>query len=96
MDKSGNVFGDPGFDAAEAEVLRVKTQLRIELEKEMKRRKLSQTAAAKLAGVDRPTFNKVITGKIAGVTIDKLVQMLSRLGKSVDVKVKRRQKRSTD
>ena len=31
---SGNVFEDLGFDPAEAEVLKVKTQLKIELEGE--------------------------------------------------------------
>ena len=90
---SGNVFEDLGFDPAEAEVLKVKAQLKIELEKEVKRRKLSQAAAAKLVGVDRPMLNKVMTGKLTDVTIDKMVQMNSRLGKSVDVKVKRQQKR---
>ncbi len=91
---SGNVFEDLGFDSAEAEVLKVKAQLKMELEKELIRRKLSQTAAAKLAGVDRPMLNKVMRGKLTGVTIDKMVQMHSRLGKSVDVKVKRQQKRT--
>ena len=86
---SGNVFHDLGFNAAEAEVLKVKTQLKIELEKEVKRQNLTQTAAAKLAGVDRPMFNKVMTGKLSGVTIDKIVQMHSRLGKRVDVLVGR-------
>lgn len=90
---SGNVFEDLGFDPAEAEVLKVKAQLKIELEKEVKRRKLSQAVAAKLVGVDRPMLNKVMTGKLTGVTIDKMVQMNSRLGQSVDVKVKRQQKR---
>lgn len=83
----GNVFEDLGFDPAEAEVLKVKTQLKIELEKEVKRRKLTQTAAAKLVGVDRPMFNKVMTGKLSSVSIDKMVQMHSRLGKRVDVRV---------
>ena len=93
---SGNVFEDLGFDSAEAEVLRVKAQLKMELEKELKRRKLSQTAAAKLAGVDRPMLNKVMRGKLTGVSIDKMVQMHSRLGKSVEVKVRRQQKRATE
>ena len=93
---SGNIFEDLGFDSAEAEVLKVKAQLKMELEKELNRRKLSQTAAAKLAGVDRPMLNKVMRGKLTGVTIDKMVQMHSRLGKSVDVKVKRQQKRSAE
>ena len=83
------MFEDLGFDAAEAEVLKVKTELMIELEKEVKRRGLTQTAAAELAGVDRPMFNKVMNGILSGVTIDKLVQMHSRLGKSVEVRVRR-------
>ncbi len=91
---SGNVFEDLGFDPAEAEVLKVKAQLKMELEKELKRRKLTQTAAAELAGVDRPMLNRVMTGKLTGVTIDKMVRMHSRLGKSVEVKVKRQQRRS--
>ena len=91
---SGNVFEDLGFDSAEAEVLKVKAQLKMELEKELNQRKLSQTAAAKLAGVDRPMLNKVMRGKLTGVTIDRMVQMHSRLGNSVDVKVKRQQRRS--
>ncbi len=94
INSSGNIFEDLGFDPAEAEVLKVKTQLKFELEKEVKRRNLSQTAAAKLAGVDRPMFNKVMTGKLTGVSIDKMVQMHSRLGKSVDVIVRKQSKRS--
>ena len=85
----GNVFEDLGFDAAEAEVLKVKTQLKLELEKELKRQKLTQTAAAKLIGVDRPMLNKVMTGKLDSISIDKIVLMNSRLGKTVDVKVKK-------
>jgi hypothetical protein len=46
------------------------------------------------AGVDRPIFNKVMTGKLTGVSIDKMVQMHSRLGKSVDVEVRNQSKRS--
>ena len=76
---SGNVFEDLGFDPAEAEVLKVKTQLKIALEKEVKR---------------RPMFNKVMTGKLSGISIDKMIQIHSRLGKSVDVRVKRTQKKS--
>ena len=93
---SGNIFEDLGFDSAEAEVLKVKAQLKMELEKELSRRKLNQTAAAKLAGVDRPMLNKVMRGKLTGVTIDKMVQMHSRLGKSVEVKVKRQQRRGAE
>lgn len=43
---SGNVFEDLGFDPAEAEVLKVKAQLKIELEKEVKRRKPSRSGKA--------------------------------------------------
>lgn len=52
---SGNVFEDLGFDPAKAEALKVKAQLKIELEKEVKWRKPSQTAVARLAGVDKET-----------------------------------------
>lgn len=92
-ESSGNVFSDLGFDPAEAEILKVKTQLQIELEKEVKRRGLSQTAAAKLVGVDRPLLNRLMRGKLSGVTIDKLVQIHCRLGKTVEVKIRSAGKR---
>lgn len=42
---SGNVFADLGFDNAEAQVLAMRADLKIELEKQLKAQELTQTAA---------------------------------------------------
>ena len=84
---SGNVFADMGFDPEEAAVMKVKTELRIALEKEIKRRKLTQEKAAELVGTTRPALNRILNGKLDKLSIDKMIQMTHRLGKDVSVKV---------
>ena len=51
---SGNVFLDLGFDTEEAENLRVRSELMMELAKLVKTRRLTQEKAAKLFGVTQP------------------------------------------
>lgn len=50
-------------------------------------RELSQVQAAKLCGTDQPTLSKVLRGRTASVTLDKLVCWLLALGRSVEVRV---------
>ena len=47
----GNIFEDLGFDPAEAEVLKVKARLKLDIEKEIRSRDLSQAKAAQLVGI---------------------------------------------
>lgn len=84
---SGNVFADMEFDPEEAAVMKIKAELKIALEKEIKRRNLTQAQAAELVGTTRPALNRILTGKLDKLSIDKMVQMHYRLGKQVTVKV---------
>jgi len=89
---SNNVFEDLGFDAAEAAILKIKAELQIGLELEIKKRNLSQGKAAKLLGITRPSLNRLINGHLDGVSIDKLVALHTRLGRKVSIKsVRKRQ-----
>ena len=90
--ESGNVFEDLGFDGAEAAILRIKAELQIGLELEIKRRKLTQGKAAELLGITRPSLNRLLNGHLDGVSIDKLVAMHARLGRTVSVKSTRKRK----
>ena len=86
---SGNVFKDVGFGPAEAESLRIRAELMVELSEFIRRKDLTQAQAAKLFGVSQPRISDLTRGKIALFTIDMLVTMLARAGRKVVVQTKR-------
>ena len=75
----GNVFPDLGFGAREAESLRLRAELMVEVRRLIRSRKLTQRAAANLLGVfTQPRISDLIRGKIDLFSIDTLVNMLAR------------------
>lgn len=82
---SGNVFTDLGFDVDEAEHLRLRSTLMIEVRKIIEARKLTQAEAARLFGVKQPQISNLAQGRIDLFSIDTLVGMLARAGIHVDV-----------
>ena len=94
---SGNIFEDLGFDPAEAEVLKVKAQLKLDIEKEINSRGLSQAKAAQLVGIARPAFNRLMNNKLEGISVDKMIHMKYLLGLGTEVrtvKIKRTKKKA--
>lgn len=90
MDRTkGNVFQDLGFSKAEAANLLVRSELMMEIQKIIEREGLTQKDAAKRLGVTQPKVSNLLNGKIDTFTIDKLVNMLARVGRRTDVKVVR-------
>jgi predicted XRE-type DNA-binding protein len=87
---SGNVFRDLGFDREQAEHLRVRSDLMIELSKLIGTRGLTQADAAKLFGVTQPRISDLKRGKIDRFSIDSLVEMLGHAGVRVSFTTTRR------
>jgi predicted XRE-type DNA-binding protein len=85
---SGNVFRDMGFTAAEAAELSTKSFLIDAIAETIKRRKLTQKAAAAIIGTDQPTLSKVLRGRMESVTIDRLAGWLTALGRTVEIHVR--------
>jgi predicted XRE-type DNA-binding protein len=85
---SGNVFEDVGFDREEAESLRIRADLMIELSELIRRKRLTQAQAAKFFGVSQPRVSDLVRGKIALFTIDMLVTLLARAGRKVIVQTR--------
>ena len=81
----GNVFDDLGFSADEAAGLARKTDLMLELERIVKRRRLNAVAAAKCFGVKKTVLAHLKSGDLDFFTADMLMQMLERAGKHVKV-----------
>ena len=84
---SRDVFQDLAFPEPEADNLRVRAFLMVELEKLIRRRGLTQTEAAELFGVAQPRVSDLVRGKIDHFTIDSLLNMLTRAGVEVEVRV---------
>jgi predicted XRE-type DNA-binding protein len=84
----GNVFADLGFSSEEAAVMAMKTQLHIEIMKAIKNRKLTRSQVEKLLDVPQPRVSELLSGKISGMTADRLTKYLYRLGREVKVSTK--------
>ena len=86
--RANNVFPDIGFPPHEAQNLRVRADLMIELIRIIRTRKLTQAMAAKLFRVSQPRVSALMTGKIDRFSIDALVEMLFRAGRRVEITTK--------
>lgn len=83
----GNVFADLGFTPEEAENLKVRSTLMMEIQKVIESRGLRQVEAAELFGVTQPRISELVRGKIDQFSIDSLVNMLAHAGFQVEVRV---------
>ena len=85
---SGNVFVDLGFAEPEEEL--TKAQLATQIRQIIKRRRLTQRAAAVVVGVDQPKVSALMNGRLANFSSDRLMRMLTALGQDVEIVVKER------
>jgi predicted XRE-type DNA-binding protein len=82
-ESSGNVFADLGLPDAEEHL--VKAQLAIEIGRILKRRKLTQQAAAELMGIDQPKVSHLLHGRLGGYSTERLLHFLTALGRDVEI-----------
>jgi predicted XRE-type DNA-binding protein len=87
---TGNVFKDLGFSDDEAENLKIRADLMIELTKLIEAQELTQTAAAELLGVTQPRVSDLMRGKIDRFSVDTLIEMLGHAGACVSFVVTQR------
>jgi len=83
---SGNVYADLGLP--DAEKLKIKTGLVIEIRKAMRRLGLTQQEAAKRMGITQPKVSDMMRGDFSNLSERKLMDCLSRLGYDIEIKVK--------
>lgn len=82
---SGNVFVDLGFE--DAEELQLKCGLIHEIRETIARRRLTQTEAARIAGMGQPALSKLLSGRNLSCSVEKLFSILNRLGYKIEVRV---------
>jgi predicted XRE-type DNA-binding protein len=85
---SGNVFEDLGFSPEESRVLTLKAQLAALILRVARERQLSQKDLGKIWGVPQPRVSEVLTGKLAVVGIERLIEFLGLLGVEIVFRTK--------
>ena len=83
---SGNVFADIGLPEPEDEL--AKAQLASCIRQVIKRRRLTQVAAASRMGIDQPKVSAILNGRLANFSGDRLMRLLTALGQDVEIRVK--------
>ncbi len=82
---SGNIFADLGFPDSEERL--AKTNLAIQINKLIKRKKLTQIQAAELLGIDQPKISALSTGKLSGFSLERLFRFLTILGQDITINI---------
>ncbi len=83
---SGNVFADLGLP--DAEKLKIKTGLMVEIRKAMRALGLTQQEAAKRMGIPQPKVSGMMRGDFTNLSERKLMDCLNRLGYDIEIKVR--------
>ena len=83
---SGNVFADLGLP--DADKLKIKSGLVIEIRRAMRRLGLTQQEAAKRMGITQPKVSDMMRGDFSNLSERKLMDCLNRLGYDIEIKVK--------
>jgi len=83
---SGNVFADLGL--RDADKLKIKSGLAIEITRAVRRLDLTQEEAARRMGIAQPKVSGLLRGDFTNLSERKLMECLNRLGYDIEIKVK--------
>jgi len=83
---SGNVFAD--VNLPDADKLKIKSGLVIEITKAVRTLGLSQEEAGRRMGLPQPKLSGLLRGDFSNISERKLMDCLNRLGYDIEIKVK--------
>jgi predicted XRE-type DNA-binding protein len=86
IESSGNVFADMGLPEAEEEL--TKAQFASHIRQVIKRRHLTQVAAASIMGIDQPKVSALLSGRLANFSSERLMRFLTALDQDVVITVR--------
>jgi predicted XRE-type DNA-binding protein len=85
---TGNVFADLGY--ADAVERQAKLRLAYALNQILDQRKLSQAEAANVLGVTQPKVSALRRYKLAGFSVERLMNLLTALDQDIDIVIRRK------
>lgn len=80
-----NIFEDIGFDKQEAANMKIRAELLLEIREYIRKKGLKQKDAAALLGINQPEVSALMRGHIFKFSIDALVNMLSKIGRELNI-----------
>ena len=83
---ASNVFADLGFDNPEE--MQLRADLVQQLRDIIKRRRLTQVAAAKLLGIRQPDLSALLHGHLTKYSLGRLLKFMTILDRDVQILVK--------
>lgn len=89
---SGNPYVDLGLP--EAEDMLVKAELARQIAQIVKGRHLTQQRAAELLGMTQPKLSEMLRGRFRGISQTKMIECLNRLGRDVNIVVRKANRRA--
>jgi len=89
---SNNPYADLG--RPDADEMRVKAELAHQIAQIIKSRHLTQQRAAELLGMPQPKLSEMLRGKFRGISQAKMMECLNRLGRDVEIVVKKASRHS--
>lgn len=87
-----NPYADLG--RPDADEMLVKAELAHQIAQIIKSRHLTQQRAAELLGMPQPKLSEMLRGKFRGISQAKMIECLNRLGRDVDIVVRKASRRS--
>ncbi len=87
-ESTGNVYKDAGYRNPEEALL--KSRIAMQIYYTVKEKGLTQQEAAAILGTDNAKVSKILSGKLRGFTIDRLLRYLVALGVDVEIKIKQK------
>jgi predicted XRE-type DNA-binding protein len=84
------VFAD--LNLPNSDDLLAKAELAGKIIAEIQRRRLTQSQAAAILGIDQPKVSALKQGKLSGFSIERLMRLLMALGRDIEITVKGRTK----
>ncbi len=91
---SGNVFAD--LQLPNPELALAKAELVQRIQHILDERRLTQSQAAELLGLDQPKVSALVRGRVEGYSLDRLFRFLNALGQDVEITLRAVPSRKTD
>ena len=82
-----NVFEDLGFEVEESVNLKIRADLMLDLRSYIQKQGWTQKEAAEFLGETQPRISNLMSGEISRFSVDKLINLLGKVGMDVKVEV---------
>jgi predicted XRE-type DNA-binding protein len=85
IDSTGNVFSDLGLPSTDEDMIKV--ALARAFTNVVRKMDITQVETAKIIGTNQGEVSKILSGRLRGLSVDRLIRMLAALGRDIDISI---------